>query len=131
MYLKKGFLISSLIIIISPLLVGCMSKPVNDPIILIKWEYAVVKLANDASIDRIDGVEIIYNDQVVSPQEVQHGRWFIIKKTDPMAGMFVIRSKSGKITEIRLAKKGDDACPYWANHLYGDTCTTDKISVHK
>ena len=132
MYVKKAMFLSSLIIIISLLLTGCISpKPVNDPIILKNWEYAVVRLANDASISKIDGVEIIYNGQTINPENVESGRWFIVKKTDPNAGMFVVRSESGKYTNIRLAKKGDCVCPYWASNLYGDSCITDEILVHK
>lgn len=132
MYVKKTIVLSSLIIIISLLLTGCMSsKPARDIVVLIQWEYAMVRLSPDARISKIDGVEIFYNGSTITPDDVQPGKWFVIKKTDPNAGMFVVVSESGKYTNIRLVKRGDNTCPYWATSLYSDGCATGEFTVHK
>ena len=132
MYVKKAMFLSSLIIIIGLLLTGCISsKPARDIVVLIQWEYAMVRLSPDAWISKTDGVEIIYNGSTITPDEVQPGKWFVIKKTDPNAGIFVIVSESGKKTDVRLVKRGDNTCPYWATSLYSDGCATGEFTVHK
>lgn len=70
------------------------------------------------------GVEF-YVDGILTPAEnIPAGKWFVVKRTNPELGMFVIVSTNTNESKVRLAKHGTDICPDWAQGIFGANCTT-------